>query len=289
MVVDSKLRRFDRFPQNWDYAVTLPEVIQNVVSVDLSRAFLPNTQRTIHAFNNILQIQPQGGAAMDIVVPPGNYEPPLLLSQIQTQLQDAGIANASLTASTEDNSVTISADQPFSLPFGTGNRSHNSIHRYLGFSNVDVSDSTTATGYYAMQLPPPIYVTVLLREVPRSGCKRAFSMQAEIPTPYNTRPELEEELFTGLVPLDVDQQTYKFYQAPPNDVRHQEFAPKDFRELTISIRDDKGNPYDANAYDHTLVFEFVTEEAGRLPLMCPGNNRIPGPSPWGAMCDMRGA
>lgn len=286
--MDSKLRRFDRFPNNWEYTVGLPEALLNVVSVDLIRAFVPNTQQTIHGFNNILQIQPAGRPVVDVVIPTGNYEPPLLLSQIQTQLADVGLGNPQISASTDSNIVTISADDAFSMPFGTGNRAQTSIHRYLGFSNVDSPESTTATGYYAMQLPPAIYITVLIDGVPRAGCRRSFSMQAEVPVAYNTRPELEENLFTGLIPLDTDQQTYKFYQAATHEVLRQEFPPKDFRQLSVRLQDDKGHPYDANGYDHTLVFEFVTEEAGRLPLMCPGNNRVPGPSRWGAPCDLRG-
>lgn len=284
IVVDSKFRRNATHPHSWHYAVTLPEPVHNVVAVDLVRAQVPNTQRTVHAFNEWFQFRPVGGAPVDVRIPVGNYEPPLLLSAIQDQLTAAGVADASLTLAPDTNVVTVASSQPFVLPFGSGDKQDTSIHRYLGFSNLDTPAGTAATGFYAMSLPPPSFVTVALAEVPRSGCRRAYRLQSEVPAAFNTRPELEEQLFTGLVPLDTDFQASKFFVAGQSEVLGQEFQPVDVRSLTVTLRDDKGNPYDSNGYDHTLVLQLVTLEPGELPLMCPGNNRLPGRSAWGARC-----
>lgn len=284
IVLDSKFRRFARYPNSWHYSLGLPEPVHNVVAVDLVRAIMPNTQQTVHAFNSFFQLTPAGGETVTVQVPAGNYEPPILLTAVGEALQAAGVAGASLTVDSATSLVTVSADEPFALPFGSGNKQETSLHRYLGFSNADTSVATSATGFYAMALPPPAYVTVSLAEVPRPGCRRAYRLQNDLPPGFNTRPGLQEELYTGLVTLDTDYQTSKFFTAPTADVLEQEFKPVDVRALTVDVKDDKGNPYDSNGFDHVLVLQLVTLEPPDLPLMCPGNNRVPGPSPWGAQC-----
>ena len=284
IVIDSKFRRFDRHPNSWHYVVGLPETLHNVVSLDLIRAFVPNTQQTVHKFNNVFQMTPAGSATVTVSLTPGSYEPALLLTAIQSGLQDAGVANPLVTLAPDTNLVTIQADQSFTLPFGSGDRQGSSIHRYLGFSNIDTQSATEVTGFYPLSLPPPTYVTVSVAEIPRAGCKRNYRMFQEVPATYSSRPELEEELFTGLIPFDCDYQTFKFFTASPTEILRAEISPVDIRQLTLDIRDDKGNPYDAGGYDHVLVFEVVTLEPPDLPLMCPGNARLPGPSPWGVQC-----
>lgn len=284
LAIDSKFRQHDRYPNAWRYAVGLPEPLHNVVAVDLVRAFMPNTQQTVHTFNNVFQCTPVGRQTITVTIPPGNYEPTLLLTYVRNALQDAGLANPQLSLATDTNIVTVSADEPFVLPFGSGDKQPTSIHRYLGFSNVDTQAGLTAVAFYAMALPPPTFVTVRIDEVPRMGCRRAYRMEREVPAGFNTRPELQERLYTGLVPMDTDFQTFKFHAATALEVLQQEFPPIDLRQLTVSIEDDKGNPYDANGYDHSLVLQAVTLEPPEVPLMCPGNNRLPGPSPWGARC-----
>lgn len=284
VVVDSKWRRDTKFPNNWSYVVSFPETFRNVTSVDLVQAFIPSTQQTIHAFNSKFQCTPQGQPTVTITIPQGNYEPPLLLTAIQEQLTGNGINNPNFQLAPETNVVTFTCDTPFSLPFASGDQAGTSIHPYLGFSNIDVDNVTSASGFYAMSLPPPTFVTVDIAEVPSAGKRKNYSLQREVPSVYTTRPELMEVPFIGLVPLNTDFQTIQFWKAGDCDLIHRVFPPIDMRQFSITIRDDKGNLYDANSYNHVLVFQITQLSTPELPLMCNANNRAPGPSPWGVNC-----
>lgn len=284
IIIDSKFRRFSKYPNSWHYSVPLPEPLRNVVSMDLIRAFMPNTQETVHRFNNHFQMLLSSGQIVDVTLDTGNYEPALLLSAIQGNLVSAGVQNPVLSLAPDTNLVSITADEPFSLLFGSGNLADTSIHRYLGFSNIDTASATEATGFYPMALPPPAFVTVSVAEIPRGGCKRVYKMQQESPPVYSGIPELNEQLYVGLIPLDCDYQTFKFHLTTTTEVLGLQFQPTDIRSLTIDIKDDMCKPYDADNYDHALVFQVTTLEAPDLPLMCPGNNRLPGPSPWNVQC-----
>ena len=284
IVVDSKWRRTSQCPNNWQYIISFPESLHNVTSLDLVQAFIPNTQQTVHTFNSNFQCTLEGQDTITVSIPTGNYEPPLLLTAIQDRLTAAGVPNPQLILSSDTNIVTMTCDEPFSLPFATGDEAENSIHPYLGFSNIDISNVTTASGVYAMSLPPPRYVTVAVDEIPLLGKKKGYTLQYEVPRVFNTRPELLKVPFNGLVPLNTDFQTYKFWKASSVDVLQKTFQPIHIRQFSITIRDDRGNFYDANGYNHVLIFQISQLNNPELPLMCPGNNRFPGPSAWGVNC-----
>ena len=286
VLVDSKWRRLSAYPNSWTYAITFPECFRNVVSLDLIKAIVPNTQQTVHAFNSKFQFNVVGGAVQTIDIPPGNYEPPLLLTVIQQGLEAAGLPNPVVALSPDSNIVTISCDSQLSFPFASGDQASSSIHPYLGFSNLDIDSVNTVSSPFAMSLPPTPYVTVEVDEVPRSAKKRAYSLQYEVPILYNTRPELLELPCDGIVFLDTDAETYKFWQAASTEIIQQKFQPLDMRQFTITLRDDKGKLYDSNMYNHTLVFEILQQVPPDLPLMCDGNNRIPGPPRWGIPCHL---
>ena len=286
VVVDSKWRRDAQYPNSWSYAVTFPETFRNVTSIDLVQAFIPNTQQTVHAFNNKFQCTPDGLDPITVTIPPGNYEPPLLLTQIESELTSQGVVNPKFQLASDTNVVSLTCDTPFVLPFASGDQASKSIHPYLGFPNLDTSLSNSTQGLYAMSLPPPAFVTVDVEEVPVSGKKKAYALQHEVPTVYSTRPELMETPYIGLVPLNNDFQTLQFWKSNSTDVLTRTFQPIDLRQITITVRDDKGNLYDANSYDHQLVFQIHQLSQPELPLMCQGNNRIPGPpnSVWNVNC-----
>lgn len=284
IVVNSKWRRETQYPHNWAYAVTFPETFRNVTSIDLVQAFIPNTQQTVHAFNSKFQITPEDGPTVTITIPGGNYEPPLLLAEIQNDLAVNGIDNPVLTLSPDTNIVTLTSDTPFTLPFATGDEAAASVHPNLGFSNVDVRGVTSATGFFSMSLPPPTFLTVDIAEVPSVGKRKGYTLEYEVPATYSTRPELMETPFVGLVPMNTEYQTTQFWKANDSDVLKRPFQPVDLRQVTITLRDDKGNAYDANNYDHMLVFQITQLAPPALPLMCNANGRAPGPSPWGVNC-----
>ena len=284
VVVDSKWRRVSSHPNPWSYVISFPETFQNVTSLDLVQAFIPNTQRTVHQFNCKFQAMASGGPTVTVDIPLGSYEPPLLLEAIQSGLSAAGLPNPALTYDPDVNIVTISCDQPFSLPFASGHFADRSIHQYLGFSNLDITDVLTVTAPFAISFPPPVFVTVAVDEIPVK--KKGYALQHQVPGTYDTRPELMETPYDGLVPIDTDFQTLKFWKASSTDVLKQRFQPRDIRQFSVTVRDDKGNYYDSNGYNHALVFELTQLATPELPLMCPANNRAPGLSPWGVNCQL---
>lgn len=284
IIVDSKWRRETQHPNSWAYVITFPDTFRNVTSIDLVQAFIPNTQHTIHSFNSKFQITLQGQPTLTITIPHGNYEPPLLLTEIQNDLADNGVPNPLFSLAPDTNVVTFTCDTPFSLPFATGDQAAGSVHPYLGFSNIDIEDVTAATGFFAMSLPPPTFLTVDIAEIPPVGKRKGYTLEYEVPAVYSTRPELMETPFVGLVPLNTDFQTMQFWKAAESDVLQRPFQPIDVRQVSITVRDDRGKLYDANNYDHTLVFQITQLNPPALPLMCNANGRAPGPSPWGVNC-----
>lgn len=282
MLIDSKWRRVSQCPDPWAYAVALPEPIKNVVAVDLVSAIMPNTQRTVNRFNSKFQITPDGRNTVTVDIPQGNYEPALLLSTLQQLLQDAGVANPIFTYAADTNIVTFTSDLPFSLPFSSGDANQASIHEDLGFGNTDVVGVTTVTAPFAMLLPPPSYVTVDLPGLPWDSKNRSYIQQGD--SVSDPRMQLSPSTFLGVVTLDTDYQTFKYWKASSQEVMRQTFPPIDLRQIAVELRDDKGNLYDSNGYDHTLVLEVTQLLPSPPPQMCPGNNRLPGPSAWGVNC-----
>ena len=240
LVVDSKWRRLSKHPYEWSYNIPFPEPLVNVVSVDLVQAIMPNTQRTVNTFNSKFQMTPVGSPTVTVDIPPGNYEPSLLLAAIQSSLADSGVSNPNLSYATDTNLVMIACDQPFSLPFATGDAIDTSIHRNLGFSNTDIMNVLQVTSPYGLFLPPPPYVTVDVAEVPWPDKNRTYSLQRDVVE--DTRPQLNEMAYAGFVTLDTDYDTFKFWKASANEIMRQVFPPTDIRQFSIMIRDDKGNP-----------------------------------------------
>jgi len=276
LIVSSRMRRLDLYPNTFSYAVNLPERIKNVVSCALIQAIIPNSQTTVNQFNNKLQLVKLLTAELvTITVPTGDYEPALLLNELKTLLAQY-VANPVVTLDTSNNRVTIAADEPISLLFSSGDQAFGSVHRALGFPSLDTPFDVTFTGSFALNLPPPNYVTVAVDEVPAVCCKRFMTARYEQGGGgYDSRVEQYQRYVLDIVPLNCEFGTNKYYHAAVGDLMNNTFKPIDLSSLTINLFDDQGNPYDSNGFDHTLVLQLTTCEANFLPLLVPGNDRIP--------------
>ena len=260
LILNSKMRRLDLYPNTWSYCVNLPERLKSVVSFSLVQCILPNTQAVVNQFNQYLQfVKLLTAELITISIPINNYEPGLLMQQVQDQLAPF-LVNATVTLN-DDSRVTIAAEEPFSLLFSTGDKAMNSISRVLGFAPADSEFDLTSTGKFKIDLPPPAYCTIAVREIPSLACKRFITTTHEESPQYNSRPEQYGRDVLGLVPLDNQYGTNKFYHADVGDTLCNRFQPMELSQLTVEVYDDKGQYYDSNGYDHTLVFEVVTKEA----------------------------
>lgn len=272
LVVNSRMRSLELYPNTWQYVVALPDRLRNVVRVALVQAVLPNSQLTVHRFNCYLQLALADGVPITVTLPAGNREPTLLMAELQGLLA-AYLAGVSVTLDPATARVTIAAAEPFSLLFSTGTSAANSIHRALGFASSDTPLAQSVTGAYTLQLPPAAYVTVAVDEVPESATMRYLSNAHESGPQFSGQPEQAQRNVLALVPLDNAYNTNKFYTAErAGDEACTQFSQQDMAQLTIRLYDDQGAPYDSNGADHTLVFAVTTAEPGSLAV---ASDRLP--------------
>lgn len=162
VLLDSRDRNTDLYPNTHNYSIKLDSILKNVISVELLQATIPNSEYLINNNNNTIYFQETIGTTLSAQITNGNY---ISGSDIATELQNTmntyGNSSYSVTYSTSTSKFTISSDRTggagiFILKFqdtpeifGTyETRSKyllNSLGPILGFSNLDLSDASSHT------------------------------------------------------------------------------------------------------------------------------------------------
>lgn len=90
VIIDSRDRNIDKYPEPNKYTLDLEHDMYNVISVELISAEIPNTEYIINNDNNSLHFEETNGATLIATIPVGNYTITTLATAIQTQMNATG-------------------------------------------------------------------------------------------------------------------------------------------------------------------------------------------------------
>lgn len=254
VLVQSRLRDIYTYPETDNYKIHFVERIRNVTKIDLISAVIPNTQLTINDTNNYLQYLDGDQNFLTIQIPNGEYDIGLLLSTLTDMVPGTEFL---LDNATGLVTINVLDGAEYSFTFLSGDAHGNSIHRLLGFENADTGFGSSFTGVFKISPPPPNLVTVEVKEVPHSLCKRVVHNLSAYSQQYEGRPEQEDQFVLGIIPLDVAFGSNKWWRANETDILPNHVPPFDLNCMTIRLRDEQGRDYKCPD-EHQLVFSIHT-------------------------------
>ena len=225
IIIDSRVRNVDLFPEPNDYEI----VLNDVISAQLIYTDIPFSGYLINKFYNTIFIE-IGGTMNEIVLDIGNYNANSLLTEIQSKMDSvlgAGIVTTTYISRLDKYKFTSSA--PFSMKFK--NRS-NTLAQLLGFSYKKDYDSINNV------IDPEFrvnfnFINYLIVDIEQFDLLK--SSDSDLNRSFAVIPKV-------LLHLNiVDQFLYTKRFTPPIARLH---------KLRIKIYDNFGNKYDFQNQDH---------------------------------------
>ena len=255
LVVDSRDRNTDEYPDPQDYIISLERDYKDVISVELISANIPKTQYLINNSNNKLYFD-DGTGTVTATIPIGNYTISELTAEIKTQMDAAsGSKTYTVTSNSKTNKITIAVNSgTYSLIFNGGEENYenssrtkyvdSSIGPIIGFSRSDLSGSATYTGQNQYDLNGPTYVLLWIKEFEQLKGVHNSSVT---------------DSFAKIV-LDTDISSYKYFKSQNDYIAKKNFRPLKGRlsRLNIKFYNYDGSEYDFGGLNHTLYFKLIT-------------------------------
>lgn len=152
IVIDSRDRNIDLFPCTENYQIYLTDEFKDVVSVELVKAMVPNSNYIINKYNNLIYFQEIEGVVLKATIPTGDYSADDLITAIETVLNDIGDSTYKVYIDLPQQKFRISSDLSggdhiFVLMFYGGKEKYgdlerikypdNSIGKRLGYGATD--------------------------------------------------------------------------------------------------------------------------------------------------------
>ena len=261
LIVDSRDRDTSTHSNSNNYSVSLPEVYENITSIELIGAEIPKTEYLINDYNNKIEYH-NGSGNTSITITNGDYNITDLISTINTAFDNNSSANITLSvASTATQKIQIAnttgstnifywkADTEEVSVNGTTRPAYrtNTIAKILGFnkSDVTIANSGTATAPNRYDL---------------SGTKFIMLNIRDLDVLNGTYPGIDGA-FARII-LDNDSGTVKYLKA--SDIGKGRFIKYfnpplgKLQKLDISFVTYDNNPYDFNGHDHTLFLQMMS-------------------------------
>lgn len=104
LCIDSRDRNTKNYPNSNNYRLNLEKVYKDVISIELTKAIIPQTGYIINHHNNKIHIQETNNITVIISIPVGNYT----ITTFTTALQNA--INSAVTAGNLASTYTISVN-----------------------------------------------------------------------------------------------------------------------------------------------------------------------------------
>jgi hypothetical protein len=262
IVVDSRDRNHNDYPNSNNYRVDLERDVNDVISIQLVSAEVPKSEYVINASNNKIYFQElnsqvSAGTVLEATLSVGNYTITELKTEIETQMDAIGTANYTVTINSKTNTINVSSDlnsvDLFNFLFQGDNEIHgnnnnprttyrdNSIGPVIGFSRTDLSGASNYTGDLQYNLDGEKYVMLHLRNIPMidgiaDGVQNAFH-KITLNTTNNT----------------------KYYQEGDYKILKKLNSPiKRLNELEVSFRNYNNDLYDFHGLEHSLTFKVTS-------------------------------
>lgn len=291
LVIDSRDRNSDVYPDPNKYTIKLDPPYKQVTSVELVTADIPNSGYVIEESHNLIYFQEtaaqvSAGTYTTAEVPVGNRSISNIADQIASVMTAASTTGSTYTCTVNDytNLVTITQSvagtaSVFNLLF-EGLRTKTdppsfkdsngdycgayktlyktrSIGPIIGFKREDYSGSTTYTGTYAYNLKVDKYIIIYIN---KSHGEMDFG-----------RIDAVNDNVKGsfcVVPLDSSVNNFEYaknYNTCDNDryIKYFTQPVPEINQLDIEFRDSEGNLFNFNGHDHTLIFQFTSNTRQR--------------------------
>ena len=267
LVIDSKDRATNEEPNR--YNIKLEKDYRDVVSIELKRAHIPNSDYVINDNNNMFYFQDDASQKDNcdyhtLQLPIGNYPVDHASQDSIRSLLEAGL-NMVNPANTYEVEVDINTNLfkfkqtagsgVFNILFrfpktageGSGDKVlPNSMYEVIGFKPVDKTGKTEYVGEYTYNLRPSSYIILRIENMERVDSPHDPVQDAFCVLPLDTR------LNNFMLSNNCDQLDNEVYQ--------KDFNPPlgKLDRLNIQFLDEDGRPYNFRGRDHLLVFEIVS-------------------------------
>lgn len=276
LVVDSANRtRHPTDPRRGDepnsYTIMLNKSYEDVVSIELKNASIPNSDYVINEYNNMFYFQDNEEQEANhtyhcIRMPIGNYPADdNIVDSVRSLLEQA------LNLVNEDNTYTVDLDpntQLFTITQTSGSgifnilflmkkctpdekdsgnaELPNNMASVLGFKTFDHVDDITYTGEYVYNLQSSRYLVLRIRDL-----ERVDSNHDSVQGSFCILP-LDSTLNNFMRANNCDEVDNEVYQKDFNPPK------KTLDRLQIEFLNDQGNPYNFRGRDHVMTFEIVS-------------------------------
>lgn len=263
MVVDSRDRNHDDYPNANHYRVDLERHINDVISIQLISAEIPKSEYIINNSNNKIYFQEtttqvNNGTYLTASLDIGNYTITELKTEIENKMSTVGTGNYTVTIHSRTKTLSIASDLNgpgflFSLLFKGNDEIHghnnnprstyleNSIGPVIGFGRIDRVGALTYTGDAQYNLNGETYVMLHLRNIPiidgvSDGVQNAYH---------------KITLDTSLSVKYYQERDYQIVKKLNNTIKR-------LNEMEISFRNYNNDLYDFHGLEHSLTFKITS-------------------------------
>jgi len=238
IVVDSKDRDMNIFPEPNKYEIMLYDDIEDIVTAQLLSSSIPLTGYMINSYHNTIPFT-IGSTAYIAVLDDGDYTASELAAAIQSKMSSVSGVSFTATYSDKTGKLTISTTTTdFTLNINTDNAC--SLGRILGLNMrknyPSISKSLTLPGRVNLEYFKYIVMDIATFDINKSTnstLNKSFAVlgTSQIKKNFNDAPEIIKNFSPPLARLN---------------------------KILISIWDRDGNPYDFNGVDHWFEILFCS-------------------------------
>lgn len=255
LVIDSRDRNTDDYPNNYNYQVDLDYIYKDVLSVELVSANVPKSQYLINSSNNKIYFTDNGSSELIATIPTGNYTSTTLGVAIGAAMTTAGTNTFTVTDNTLTNTYTIEVNTgTYELKFDGGSETYGTSTRtkhrddsmapLIGFTAADLTGVITYTAPNQYNFNGPTYILLHidnfdnLEGVNNSAVTKSFAK----------------------IILDTDLNSYKYFKSQSDYITKKEFSPPlaKLAQLNIQFRNYDNSFYDFSGLEHCLYFKVTT-------------------------------
>ena len=257
LVIDSRDRNTDAYPNPNSYIIDLNEKIHNILTVELQMAIIPNGEYTINDSNNKLYFQETSGVTLTATITDGNYTIDELVTEIQTQL--IAVGGSTYTVTNTNNYIRINSDLTggagiFSLIFESVD---NSIGQTIGFDNTNLTGSSNYTAENKVLLDNETDVFLHIQ-----GLDNIHTVS--------------DEHFDNFAKLDIQSEKGEYTYLKTSDINQKYFPNqlKNIDRVVIDFYKNNGERYNFNGLEHSLLINFVHYTYQKMPEEKPEYNQM---------------
>jgi hypothetical protein len=209
--------------------------------LSLQTVEFPNTVYPINQYNNDIIFQENGGGNVQAFLTPGDYTGPEFAIEIQTQLNAAGTSVYTVTYDdVHTKKLTISANLANTIGFKD---TIYGAYEEMGFDPDLFVVANTITSDYPINISGSAYVDLVSNIAARN---------------YSTSSTAN---VIARIPLYVPFGNIVFYEPQSDDPLFVSYQQLD--EIYLSLRDDKGNPFELPRNAHLSIMFKVLEVRGQ--------------------------